>query len=272
MLKYKLLEVFLMLHGINNTYLYSAKKIIARWSNGIDCIELRGTGFFIDKDGDPILITNRHVVEPGYDDRKYEKFNVVDMRFETISTTGNDAAPQVLSIASIVNYKDFVFHPNPNNDVACLKHLQISGGNTISVSFSIPYSMLATSEWIASKLLVCDTIAYPGFPEWYDRQNNTPIFRIGTIASDPRLNYSYIPGAPDAARIAYEGFSTGGASGSPVFAIQRGFPTGGAIRAPEGFYREVKLIGINAGHFNDQKGHSGISYLYKSSAIHDIID
>lgn len=95
---------------------------------------------------------------------------------------------------------------------------------------------------------------------------------MGTIASDPRLSYSYVPGAPDASRIAYEGFSTGGASGSPVFAIQRGFQTGGAISASEGFYREVKLIGINAGHFSDQVGHSGISYFYKSSAILDLID
>ena len=95
---------------------------------------------------------------------------------------------------------------------------------------------------------------------------------MGTIASDPRLNYSCYPGEPIASRIAYEGFSTGGASGSPVFAIQRGFLTGDGISAPADFYREVKLIGINAGHFKDQDGHSGISYLYKSSAIHDIID
>ena len=113
---------------------------------------------------------------------------------------------------------------------------------------------------------------HPGFPEWYDRQNNTPVFRMGTIASDPRLNYSYVPNAPIADRIAYEGFSTGGASGSPVFSIQRGFQTGDGIKASEGFYREVKLIGINAGHFNDQVGHSGISYMFKSSTILDLID
>jgi len=261
-----------MIHGINNTYLYSAKKIIAKWSDGNSSVELRGTGFFIDKNGELIFVTNRHMVEPGYDDPKYKGFGIVEFRFETISTMGSDTPPQNHSIASITNFNDFVFHPNPNNDVACLTNPQVSIDHQIKVSFTIPYSMLATAEWIASKLSVCDTIAYPGFPEWYDRQNNTPIFRMGTIASDPRLNYSYITGAPDAARIAYEGFSSGGASGSPVFAIQRGFQIRGGITASEGFYREVKLIGINAGHFNDQKGHSGISYLYKSSVIHDIID
>ena len=95
---------------------------------------------------------------------------------------------------------------------------------------------------------------------------------MGTIASDPRMSYSYITGAPISSRIAYEGFSTAGSSGSPVFAVQRGFRTGGGISAPSDFFREVKLIGINAGHFEDQIGHSGISFLYKSSVIHDIIN
>ena len=95
---------------------------------------------------------------------------------------------------------------------------------------------------------------------------------MGTIASDPRFDYSHIPGGPHASRIAYEGFSTGGASGSPVFATQRGFTVGGNLTAADGFYREVKVIGINAGHFPDQIGHSGISYLYKSSAIIELID
>ena len=55
-----------MLHGINNTFLYSAKKIVAVWVHETDAVELRGTGFFIDKDSELILVTNRHVVEPGY--------------------------------------------------------------------------------------------------------------------------------------------------------------------------------------------------------------
>lgn len=132
--------------------------------------------------------------------------------------------------------------------------------------------MLATENWISEKMSVCDYIAYPGFPDWYDRQNNTPIFRMGTIASDPRMNYSSIIGAPISSQIAYEGFSSGGASGSPVFAVQRGFKTGSGISAPKDFYREVKVIGINAGHFSNQIGHSGISYFYKSSVILNIID
>lgn len=259
-----------MIHGLNNSFLYTAKKIVAHWSDGVSTVELRGTGFFVQRDADIFFITNRHVVEPGYSDAQYTGFKVIDFNIESYERFDVDGLPSTLKSASIVNWDEFKFHPNENNDVACLKNLKIVGGMTINVP--VPYAMIATEDWIGQKLSVCDSIAYPGFPEWYDRQNNTPVFRMGTIASDPRLNYSYIPGAPIASRIAYEGFSTGGASGSPVFAIQRGFPTGDGISAPDGFYREVKLIGINAGHFPDQKGHSGISYLYKSSTIHDLID
>ena len=95
---------------------------------------------------------------------------------------------------------------------------------------------------------------------------------MGTIASDPRTNYCYRNGDPIAARIAYEGFSSEGASGSPVFATQKGFPVGEGLEAPEDFYREMKLIGIHAGHYHSDKGHSGISYFYKSSVIKNIID
>jgi hypothetical protein len=259
-----------MMHGLNNDFLYTAKKVVAHWSDGTTVAELRGTGFFIQKDANIFFITNRHVVEPGYSDAEYKGFKMVDFSVESYETFDVSGLPSTLKSASVANWNEFKFHPNEHNDVACLKDLKTVGGMTINAP--VPFSMIATDEWITQKLSVCDSIAYPGFPEWYDRQNNTPVFRMGTIASDPRMNYSYMPGAPVASRIAYEGFSTGGASGSPVFAIQRGFKTGGAISASEDFYREVKLIGINAGHFLDQKGHSGISYLYKSSTIHDIID
>ena len=259
-----------MTHGLNNTFLYAAKKVTARWSDGNIQVELRGTGFFIQKDTEVFFVTNRHVVEPGYSDAKYKGITVTEFIIESFEDVDASGIPITLKATTIENWSDFKYHQNEYNDVACLRDPKSVGGMTIIAPIS--YSMLASEDWINEKLSVCDTIAYPGFPEWYDRQNNTPVFRMGTLASDPRLNYSYTPGAPTASRIAYEGFSTGGASGSPVFATQHGFKTGKGITAPDGFYREVKLIGINAGHFKDQSGHSGISYLYKSSTILDLID
>jgi hypothetical protein len=110
----------------------------------------------------------------------------------------------------------------------------------------ISYDLIATVEKITNKLSACDFVAYPGFPDWYDKLNNNPIFRSGTISSDPRFNYSH-KSEFNGDCIAYEAFSFSGSSGSPVFAIQKGFPVGGAIQTGENFYSPVMLIGINAG-------------------------
>jgi len=203
-------------------------------------------------------------------DPKYKGYTLIEFKIESFESFDSGNKPRTLKSAFLVNFNEFKFDKNEYNDVACIKDPKFFGGMT--VNSIIPYSMLATENWISEKMSVCDYIAYPGFPDWYDRQNNTPIFRMGTIASDPRMNYSSIIGAPISSQIAYEGFSSGGASGSPVFAVQRGFKTGSGISAPKDFYREVKVIGINAGHFSNQIGHSGISYFYKSSVILNIID
>ena len=171
-----------MIHGLNNTYLYSAKMIIAHWTNGKDTVELRGTGFFVDKEGELALITNRHVVEPGYSDRKFLGYTVSDFLVVGYQAVDENGIPCDLHIAKINNFLDFCFSANVHNDIACLKKVQLGNGSA-TVICPIPYSLLATKEQL-EKLSVCDSIAYPGFPEWYDRKNETPIFRMGTIASD----------------------------------------------------------------------------------------
>lgn len=257
-----------MIHGLNNRMLYSAKKLSVTLDNSIIT---RGTGFFVEKGNDLFLITNRHVVDPWRGNEKLKGHKITEFLLESFESFDANGIPCGLTTSSILNWEDFRFHPNEANDVACLKNPKIEQEAIINVP--IPFELLATTEWLNEKLVVCDTIAYPGYPEWYDRRNNTPIFRMGTVASDPRFDYSYNPDEPVSALIAYEGFSSGGSSGSPVFAVQRGFPTGSGLTAPEDFFREIKVIGINAGHFPaGEESHSGISYLYKSSAILDIIN
>lgn len=263
-----------MIHGLSNSFLYTAKHIVTHWSFSDKIITWSGTGFFISKDDDIYLITNRHVVELTYSHPEYAGATLIDFKCEGFEYAENGQIPTQYGSVLIANVDNFIFHANKHNDIACLKNpiCDISKGNSGSISLPISYRMLATKEKLDSKLTVCDTIAYPGFPIWYDKKNSTPIFRMGTVASDPRLNYSCNITDPDADRIAYEGFSSSGASGSPVFAIQKGFQTGPTISTPDDFYREVMLVGINAGHYPSDEGHSGISYFYKSSAIIETID
>lgn len=258
-----------MIHGLNNAFLYAAKKITVKISNGKEICELMGTGFFVSKDNDLILVTNRHMVDPEYYSPKFKGYKIQDFQIESFQANDVNGYPKDLTSVHVINFDAFIY--DANNDVACLFEAKLS--EDLIVTSNVPFSFLANKEWIEKKLTVCDTIAYPGFPLWFDRRNNTPIFRMGTIASDPRLDYAADSSEPKASKIAYEGFSSGGASGSPVFAIQKGFPVGGAIQAPQDFYREVKVVGVNAGHFSTKdEGHSGISFFYKSSVVIDLID
>lgn len=259
-----------MIHGIKNSFLYSAKKISVQCCRGAETANFQGTGFFvITANSQSFLVTNRHVVDPGYSDPKFKGFVMDRLAIESHISIDQNGQPLGFKKVSITN-AIVGFAENQHNDVVCLTNLTLS--DSLTVNSAIEYNLLADKEWINTKLTVCDGIAYPGFPEWFDHQKNIPIFRMGTIASDPRTDYCYQQDDPVAARIAYEGFSSGGSSGSPVFAAQKGFPVGDGLQAPEGFFREMKLIGINAGHFHSDKGHSGISYFYKSSVIKDIID
>lgn len=172
------------------------------------------------------------------------------------------------------------FSQDQCNDIACVFPLCVPESTVAQIDYFVPYAFMATRDDFESKLMICDFLAFPGFPEWHDKSANRPILRTGTISSDPRFDYSYgdlVKGAC----IAYEAFSFSGSSGSPVFAVQKGPKPGHGIDFPG--FRELKLVGINAGHlkvteraYRDKENaanvHSGISYLYKSSAILDIID
>jgi hypothetical protein len=268
-----------MNHGINNTILYTACKIISKVSNGDETCQLRGTGFFtMNKCEMVFFITNRHMIDCNY--RKETSYKLLSMQIYNKNHNKNTNLPSNLTIYDVGNLADVIFSPIFENDIACLpiipKYLSIVSkdeGSDGKIAFHIPYSYYATDDEF-QKLSICDFVAYPGFPDWYDNRNNNPILRVGTISSDPRFDYSVTDDYMGSV-VAYEGFSYGGSSGSPIFALQKNFQVGGAIEAPTDFYRRTMLIGLNAGHFNDTFGnnnHSGISYFYKIKDVLDIID
>ncbi|BCQ53110.1 trypsin-like peptidase domain-containing protein [Burkholderia gladioli] len=265
-----------MSHGLDNSTLYSAVKIKSKFfreSSG-DKASVEGTGFFVNNtNGKWCLVTNRHVVDYGYNSTDYQKtagyrLEEIDISLFASELTSSARDLPKAKIGGTLNAEanPVTFSPDYNNDVATIIDPQfIFDRQDVRLDYVIQRSVLADSEWINEKLSVCDFVAFPGFPPWHDMAAGRPIFRTGTIASDPRANYSY-SGKLEGDRIAYEAFSFEGSSGSPVFALRKS-----GINSGE--FREVRLIGINAGHL-DQKfqQHSGISYFYKSSVILQIIE
>lgn len=262
-----------MHHGLNNDFIYAVSKVIAYFSNGKEDIPLIGTGFFIRKNDDFFLITNRHVVDIAWTDTQNANYALIKL---TVDRRAYNPATQSVEIEvfDVVNFKNIVFPDTPEDDIACLKGIQVSNGWSGVPPVTIDHSWLATSEQYHNDLSVCDHLAVIGFPDVYDHKHDVPILRSGVISSDPRLDYSFDKNYHGHV-LAYEAYSTPGASGSPVFATQKGFTTtGDFLAATPGFYRQLLLIGINAGcmYSAADKVHQQMSYLYKSDQIISLID
>ena len=146
--------------------------------------------------------------------------------------------------------------PDPNAGVLEFQH-----------ALSWEYLLECESLW--PELGPGESVAFPGYPVWYDRLQTRPVLRSGVIASDPQTEYRSSSGEltihDGNQQILFDAFSTNGNSGSPVFVAQRGMPpvdlkmilAQGSSAPPANArlaftgYRRSFLIGINAGHFNE---------------------
>ena len=263
-----------MFHGLDNRHIYAAYQLTCTFVNDTGKrVTCTGTGFWVrTNDNKMILVTNRHVLDLEFGDATYAGFKLQQLRVSGKANDPLSGLPDV-SCECLVIAQDIKFSKIPENDIACLVNPPVithDGFPSMVIDFWITRHLLATNTDFESEFSVCDFVAFPGFPEWHDKQQQRPILRTGTISSDPRYDY-YWQSRYMGECVAYEAFSYGGSSGSPVFAVQKGLKPGAGLSFPG--FRDLKLIGINAGHLpgtNDT--HSGISYMYKSSAILDIID
>jgi hypothetical protein len=223
---------------------------------------LVGTAFFLEiEPGVSALITNRHLLEPGYTDKKYKNFKI-----EKITVSGYHPDNTFYTLLLTLT-QEYVVSDNPLNDVACIIRPQCEfeqGVGHQRIGFHFTLEALATEDVFNSSLMPFDELAFSGYPAQHDKIASRPILRGGRISSDPRFDYSY-SNSPIGECIAYEGFSSAGASGSAVFAPPRGM--GNIPNSRNGY-----LVGINAGHIiTENLWHSGMSYFYKSTVILQII-
>lgn len=261
-----------MFHGLSNEILYAAYKITATFADAIGNIKSgSGTCFFVKNiAGELCLITNRHVLDISYNNQVPEPHSYSLRKVVVSGKTGRRGDNFPVADLTFEVLPEVSFHKNVRNDIACISPCRCYAVVDAVIDYFLPHSILATASDFEQKLSVCDFVAFPGFPEWHDKSASRPILRAGTISSDPRFDYSYEPLVAGAC-VAYEAFSYNGSSGSPVFAVQKGPKPGEGVLFPG--FRELMLIGINAGHLKtSDKSHSGISYLYKSSAILELID
>ncbi|KZS60427.1 hypothetical protein [Mycobacterium pseudokansasii] len=273
--------------GFSATQLYSACRLtFTHYYEPADHTPrlLYGTGFitgFSTPDNRFALVTNRHLtdipwVEPNRDGTvlksvKVELWQSKNLRIE-------------FDIQDPTTY----FHVDPYIDICVIPFGPAIDTNAKGYPFDKIENLIPdlSAEFLEFKhglsweyLLECETlwgelgpgesVAFPGYPIWFDRLQNRPVFRSGVIASDPQTDYRSNSGEPTIhdgnQQILFDAFSTNGNSGSPVFVAQRGIPpvdlqlqlAPGSSAQPANArlefsgYRRSFLIGINAGHFND---------------------
>ncbi len=247
-----------MFHEPSDKFLYSAYKIDVSHSDGNKIITGVATGFVLEiSKGVAWIITNRHVIDLDYKqiNPKYKNFKLSQFKI-----TGRKSDDTEYSFTLHKN-AELYYHDNIENDIVIIRaHVYLQKGESLHWHFGMSH---LADEKIYNQIKAFDLICYSGFPKTHDKLGNRPIIRSGNIASDPKYDYSWNTDYQGQC-VAYEGFSSEGASGSPVFAPPRGLQN-----IPNS--RHGYLIGVNAGHIPSQFGHSGISYFYKSTVIHDII-
>lgn len=222
-----------------------------------------GTGFFVNDHLEALLVSNRHLFEPGFNDRKYRNW-----KLNSIDVSGFSRPDYNLICFRIKKFDGPYLSRNESEDVAFLcDFVELEGAERVKVN-SIQKSRLADDQYF-EKLRAGDFIAVPGYPGFNHSPGSRPLLRMGTVASDPRFDYFHSSMKSHGRCLAYEGFSTSGLSGSPVFALACGqIIVGDGTVVP---VRDWRLIGVNAGHLDVFAGasqnHSGISYFFKSSII-----
>lgn len=258
-----------MFHSPGRRILYSAYRLSVEHlnQNGLS-ITINGTAFYVLRDEELFLITNRHNVDAVMKNEKYAGYRPVGLKLS--GYFGDDHLSATLAHTELV----IGFPNNIEEDVAAI--------NLTNVGFMVDPPQDMTTNYISHSLLgdqtrlstlnICDMVAIPGYPDFYDRNGDRPIMRMGTIASDPDSDYRDVD-MRQGRRIAYEAFSSSGSSGSPVFALAKGWKLGQGLSG--GYFRDMLLVGVNAGHLRGRDdmntSHSGISYCFKSDCIIEAI-
>ena len=252
-----------MHHGLDRAYLYSVLRLDCTFADefGNDPIESFGSGFIVEReDHTMFLFTCKHVLDPTQQSwhkkcpRAYKHHRLSGLRLTYFREEGGVPGAQVEQV-HVHSYAATVVSDNLSEDVVVVVDPTFQAEEGIVMNYTIPASVLA-DEGFLSGLEPCDFLAFPGHSE-YTVKGGRPVVRVGTVASDPTMDFS--AEGIEGSCVAYEAFSTGGNSGSPVFSFQKGIPRiGTEVGGKRQGYRPPRLVGVNSRHLVGPKGQHGL--------------
>lgn len=175
------------------------------------------TGFFYQTNSDKkttVVISNRHFAEQvgNLSDLDFSKESIIQKTTFTIhlSNGGNKQFTE-----------EVVWHLHPSEDLAFFILTDILAKNPLEKEITyyimhIPQNLIPTAQQL-EELLPLEHVTMVGYPNGlYDAENNYPIFRSGTTASHPAINFN---GKNQAL---LDMACLPGSSGSPVFILNEG--------------------------------------------------
>lgn len=267
-----------MYHGLTHETIYAAIRIVAVFDGPHDDVkEITGTGFVLMVEGKTVLVTNRHIADLNFSrtDRKYIDFVLRHLICEVRARDATGGSPGASRSFEVpVTHNQVLYDSNPLNDVAIIFDVQSSnldGSLDRRWEYCFEFSDLATEEELRTELQPFDVLAFPGFPDGFDKRGLRAIIRGGRVACDPRFEYSF-EAQEKGDILLFEGFSFGGSSGSPVVAVPK-VPPMNVDNHPGNRFRRLMVVGVNAGHISASLGqHAGLSYFVRSSVIRRMVE
>jgi hypothetical protein len=259
-----------MYHSLGRAFLYTAHKLVIAFNDYGTLKQGSGTGFFVNASDKTLwLVTSRHLLDPGYSDSAKRHWTISTIRLSGF------LPPDFARYECDLIVDEMRMATSSLEDVVAARVVTTVNGNwsgqaTIAIQH-VPSEMIASSSDFEA-LQLADPLLFPGYPDWHDQSDGRPIMRRGLLSSDPIFNYLGPDMTVGGRILAYEAFSFGGSSGSPVFLPEFGIKINGDPKM--GNYRPAKLIGVNAGHMRTRDGtrhHSGISYLFRSTIIEELL-
>lgn len=253
-----------MYHPLPREWLLSTNRLTVEFTGTDGSTKAgHGSGFWINVGHEKVLVTNRHVVDLPFQNKKYIGFGYM-ISAVTIRTFDRNGASRNLSpkMFNILVHKD---------DAVDIALMTVRMDPTWSSILAASMEIVAETDFITNRLEWGAQISFSSFQPWRDTVSDVAILRTGVIASDPKryfhsdqINMKYI--------MLLEAFSFSGSSGSPVFANAKGIAVGDGLTG--GGFREAKIVGVMSGHIRNEtdtdigfKTHTGLSYCHRSDLL-----
>ena len=131
------------------------------------------------------IVTNRHIVDRGWEGTLWAGASVtfgVQLWMSRTDITVFTIAPRRIYYPSDDSI-DIGVIPLDLSTIRITSHQNIHVDNVVSLD----YLEFSVGQW--EHLVPSETVFFPGYPEWYDRNGGRPIMRTGAIVSDPQTDY-----------------------------------------------------------------------------------